>query len=538
MRCSFGDNEKLQVEHIASVISSHHPVDKITEEYGINESDRVGDEDTRIKALSRSVGPMLARLIPETGPWYKNKHLIKLNAILCVTCLAASTAGYDFSLINGLQAFPEWQLDLMKNPKSEWLGFIVITLAIGSIVGNIVGPQISDRRGRKKVIYAGLVMIIGVSLGQAFSNNDVAFIVTRVLIGFSAALMSQTVVLVSELSYPTYRPFFSCFYMTMYYVGSFLGAWVSYGSRNLGGWSWKLVCLMQILFPILMAPVVLFYLPESPRWYVSKDRIDEARETLIKFHGGGDPRYLPMINFELEEMSKQINLTRGLSLGWLSMFKTKGNRWRSLITITLGIFQQWNGVGVISYYLVQVLTSVGITDVTSQTLINGFLQFWNFLWAAFASFQVDRFGRRVLFLWSTIGMLLSYVIITGLSAAYAELGNDQAGIGVVVFLFIYYAHYDIAFTPLVTCYPVEIWPFVYRAKGIAMQHVANYGSLLFNQFVNPIALEAIAWKYYFVYIGVLIVMFFVIYFTYPETKGFSLEEVNMIFDSKDNNEDE
>lgn len=69
---------------------------------------------------------------------------------------------------------------------------------------------------------SGVVIIIGASLGQAFSNSEVSFIITRELKGFSAGLMTQTVVLVSELSYPTYRAFFSCFYMTMYYVGSFL----------------------------------------------------------------------------------------------------------------------------------------------------------------------------------------------------------------------------------------------------------------------------------------------------------------------------
>lgn len=128
--------------------------------------------------------------------------------------------------------------------------------------------------------------------------------------------------------------------------------------------------------------------------------------------------------------------------------------------------------------------------------------------------------------------------MTGLSAEYTQFGNNAAGIAVVAFLFIYYAHYDIVFTPLSTCYFVEIWPYIYRSKGVALQQFENKGSLLFNQFVNPIALDATAWKYYLVYVGVLFVMSFVIYFSYPETKGFSLEEVDFIFDSKNSIEDE
>jgi hypothetical protein len=97
-------------------------------------------------------------------------------------------------------------------------------------------------------------------------------------------------------------------------------------------------------------------------------------------------------------------------------------------------------------------------------------------------------------------------------------------------LFIYFGFYDIAFTGLTVSYPIEILPFALRAQGLAVLNFFIYGALFFNQYVNPIALEALAWKYYFVYIGVLLVSIVCIWFFYPETKGRMLEEVAEIFD--------
>lgn len=82
-------------------------------------------------------------------------------------------------------------------------------------------------------------------------------------------------------------------------------------------------------------------------------------------------------------------------------------------------------------------------------------------------------------------------------------------------------------------YPAEIWPFALRARGIAVTLTSTYTAMLFNVFVNPIALASIAWKYYLVFVAVLVVAWFTIYFTYPETRGHSLEEMAVIFDGGD-----
>lgn len=129
---------------------------------------------------------------------------------------------------------------------------------------------------------------------------------------------------------------------------------------------------------------------------------------------------------------------------YMELWKTPGNRHRLLISITLGIFSQWCGNGVVSYYLAIVLRTVGITSVTHQTLIAGLLQVWNLIFASAAALSVDKLGRRPLFLASASIMLVAYILVTALSGSFAESGSPATGVAVIPFLFMFFAGYDIA----------------------------------------------------------------------------------------------
>jgi MFS family permease len=111
------------------------------------------------------------------------------------------------------------------------------------------------------------------------------------------------------------------------------------------------------------------------------------------------------------------------------------------------------------------------------------------------AFLVDRLGRRTLFTWSGIGMLVSYIVWTACSAVNNKTGSQPAGIVVIVCLFTFYFHYDIAYTPLLMGYTTEIMPYSIRSKGLSCELLSIYCSLVIAAFVNPIGLENIGWKY-------------------------------------------
>jgi MFS family permease len=177
-----------------------------------------------------------------------------------------------------------------------------------------------------------------------------------------------------------------------------------------------------------------------------------------------------------------------------------------------------------------VLDTVGIKDSDTQTLINGLLQVFNFIIAGSAALLVDRLGRRTLFLWSAVGMLLSFIIWTACSAVFDITNASALGKTVIAFVFIFYFHYDIAYTPLLLGYPTEIFPYSIRSKGLTVELMSVYSSLIVLAFVNPIALDNIGWHYYIFYCCFDVVVLVVTWFLFPETKGYSLEEIAEVFD--------
>jgi sugar porter (SP) family MFS transporter len=447
--------------------------------------------------------------------------------------LFSSTIGYDNSMMNGLQALAPWQ-KFMRYPKGAYLGLINATQAIGGFAAYPLMSIIAQKFGRKWSIYGGCCLItLGTGL-QTGARNREMFIVSRLFVGMSSAFFGAVPMLVGETAYPTHRGIVTAIFQTLYYVGSLLSSWVTYGTRNTqSDWAWRIPSILQVAIPALIL-IFAVLAPESPRWLVAQGRNEEARATLIKYHAGGDEASA-LVSFEMAEIEETLRLERQFakSASYMDMFKTKGNRHRLFVGLTLGIFAQWNGVGIISYYLVSVLKTVGITSVTQQTLINGFLQLWNLIAAVTAAGLVDKLGRRFLFITSSIGMLICYIIMTGLIGSYAETKNAGVGIAVVPMLFLYYGFYDIAYTPLIASYPVEIWPYELRSRGVVITHAATYAALFFNLFINPIALTAIAWRYYIVYVVILIVICITVFLTYPETRGHSLEEIAVVFDGKD-----
>lgn len=483
---------------------------------------------------SNAAGSDLAAVLPaDPRPWWRQRHLLALNSMLFCAMLFSSTIGYDNSMMNGLQSLAQWQT-FMHHPKGAYLGGINAIQAGGSFLGYPGMAIIANRFGRKTSVYLGCAIIsFGVAL-QTAAQNPAMFIASRFVIGTSSGFLGAVPLLVTETAFPTHRGKMTAGYNTLYYVGSLIAAWATFGTREMTtNWAWRIPSLLQISIPVICIGGFILC-PESPRWLIAKGRHEEARRIFIKYHAGGN-EHSPLVEYEMIEVQQAIEMEAAnhRSTSYLDMFKTKGNRHRLIISVSMGVFAQWNGVGVVSYYLSSVLKTVGVTSVTQQTLINGFLQVWNLIIAVTAAGLVDRLGRRFLLLTSSFGMLVCYIVITGLSGSFAQTQNSATGLAVIPMLFIYYGFYDIAYTPLVIAYPAEIWPYHLRSRGVAVTLCSTFLALFFNLFVNPIALSSIAWRYYIVYVAILVGICLTAWFFYPETKGRSLEDMAAVFDGED-----
>lgn len=157
----------------------------------------------------------------------------------------------------------------------------------------------------------------------------------------------------------------------MYYLGAILASWSTFGTQSYEStWSWRIPTILQAGYPLVQLAFICL-LPESPRWLVSKDRSAEALHILAEHHAGGDTQS-PLVVREMAEIVGTIKMEQqAKSTGWSALVATPGNRKRLFIAVCLGAFAQWNGIGVVSYYLTLVLDTVGVTNSFDQTLING-----------------------------------------------------------------------------------------------------------------------------------------------------------------------
>ncbi|KAK7051545.1 hypothetical protein VNI00_004523 [Paramarasmius palmivorus] len=490
-------------------------------------------------AISGGADAGFAHLIDPNKKWYNNRRLIILNAWLVLLLITSSTNGYDGSMMNGLQSLDQWKKDF-NFPGPSMLGLLTAIQNIGSLAAYPFAPYVTDGLGRRMGIMIGALIMCGGTALQTASQTVNMFIGARYrlpcpqrfLIGFGLSFAANAApLLVTELSYPSYRAALTSAYNSLWYSGAIVMGYL----RDLPDPKYMVLANpISVAGCTISAPALLLFAPESPRWLVSKGREKEALRTLAYYHADGNEDD-PLVKYEFEEIKAAITFERTVAahVGYKSLFTSKGNLKRMRIIIAIAFFSQWSGNGLPSYFLNRVLDRIGITDGFDQLLINGILSIWNLCWALLASFLVERAGRRLLFITSAVGMLLFWTAQTICFAQSEITQRPEAGHGLIAFMFLFFAAYDIAFSPLIVSYTVEILPFAIRAKGFNVFNLTVSAAIIFNQYVNPIALDAITWKYYVVYCCWLVFELVYVYLFVVETKGLTLEETAALFDGEE-----
>ncbi|KFY32658.1 hypothetical protein V495_08845 [Pseudogymnoascus sp. VKM F-4514 (FW-929)] len=458
--------------------------------------------------------------------WWKCKNLRKLYFLLIIPLVGSWAEGYDGSMMNALQTSQEWQ-NFFGHPHGSLLALYNLSFAIGALIAVVpfpFGSYFADKIGRRWAIVCGNMVSITVAM----------FIVARIIIGMGVTITQGSCpLLVTELAHTQHRASVTALYNSNWYFGSVIAAWVTFGTINIqSSWAWRIPSLLQGASAVVQISMI-WIVPESPRYLIDKDRHEEALEILKKYHGEG--LVTEFVAAEFLQIKETIALEKEQSKrGWAELFRTPGNRKRALICYLQGFFSQWCGNGLISYYLVPVLKTIGITGSTEQAGLNGGLQIWNFIVAIWASFNLDRIGRRPMALGSTGCMIVIFTLWTVFSARFDITQDSGMATGVIVMIFFFYTAFNCGWQGLVIAYPVEILPYELRAKGLQLTFFGISSNVL-NQYINPVGLESIGWKFYTFYCAMLCVIFTVVYFLWVETKGVPLEEIAKLFDGEDAN---
>jgi sugar porter (SP) family MFS transporter len=456
--------------------------------------------------------------------------LLAFYALLAPACLiCAATNGYDGSVLTGLQGVSEWNAQFSK-PTGALLGITSASYPLGAIISTPFSALISDYFGRRwSIVVGSIIMLLGV-LMQCLSTTIGVFIGGRIIVGFGVTIaLAAAPVLVSELAHPRHRVLFTSLSNTSYYLGSLTAGWVTFGSINISGsWSWRLPVLLQAL-PAATQMVFVLFLDESPRWLCYKDRNDEAFQILVRRHGGGNAED-PLVQAEYYEMHETLKAEKEAKPIGLGVFlTTPSNRKRLAILVSLGVFGQWSGNGLVSYYLTKILTSIGITSQAEQTKLNGTIATVNYVTTVSAAILSTRVGRRVMFVGGAATMWVFFSSLAASIAVYNHTGSKASSQAALAFIFLYYTAYNVCLNPLLFLYPTEILPYRLRAVGLSILLMTTKAAGFFNQFVNPVGMDSLGWKYYLVYVVWLLVETAVFYFLYPETRGLTLETAQLAF---------
>lgn len=171
------------------------------------------------------------------------------------------------------------------------------------------------------------------------------YLAGRFLVGFGSNISNGTCpLLITEVSHPRHRGRITTIYNTLWYLGSIIAAWTTYGTlihltTNL---QWRLPSGLQCLMPGIQI-LALYLVPESPRYHIARGQPEKARQMLIKYHGNGQDTQF--VQWEFEEISNTIRLEReaASSSGWAELVRTPGNRKRCILIIATAIFSQCSG---------------------------------------------------------------------------------------------------------------------------------------------------------------------------------------------------
>ncbi|RAO73936.1 uncharacterized protein BHQ10_009948 [Talaromyces amestolkiae] len=492
--------------------------------------------------------PMLAGLLEDDHtPWYHKQKLRSLYLVLFPAAMGIEmTSGFDSQIINTVQIVPSWNKYFgsptghLKNGVPEYVidpqlkGFLGAAYSLGAICALPFIPWVNQRFGRRWTIFIGSMISLVGALIQGFSNGVGMYIVARLLLGFGIPYcIVAGSALIGELGYPKERPFLTSLFNSSYFIGQIIAASVGLGTVTIAGnWAWRIPSLLQIA-PACVQIATVFFLPESPRYLISKDRYDEAQAILVKYHAEGDANSL-FVKAELAQIEKSIKLEMEDSKqSWFDVFKTPGMRRRLFITAFLGLFTQWSGNTLISYYLSDILNLIGITDSVVKSKINIGIACWGLVTGTTAALLAPRFRRRPIYLLGACSLLTVYVAWTISMERFMVTKSHAAAIATIFFIFAYQPAYNLGYNALTYTYLVEIFPYMSRSRGIAWFQFYGRGAAFFATYVNPIGLARIAWRWLIVYCCWLIFEIVFIFFFFPETAGRTLEELSFLFEGKE-----
>jgi len=442
--------------------------------------------------------------------------------VCLVSTLGGFLFGYDTAVISGTLSFVREQFSM----NSLLEGWFVGSALLGCVIGVSFAGIIADFFGRKKVLFLSAILLSLSALGCALSGSLTELIVFRMIGGLGVGIASMLSPLyISEISPPENRGRMVSLYqfaitagiLFAYFANSrilLLGQSINFGdegllSRILSDEIWRTMFGTEII-PAVIFFILLFLVPESPRWLMAKNKQKNALDILLKFV------LKKTAEKEIDDI-KQVLAKETCS--WKHIFQP-GIRLALFIGITLAVLSQFTGINSIIYYGPKIFESAGFStggSLNSQVVIGVI----NVLFTLIAIWKIDQLGRRVLLIVGCSGMMVSHIVIGILF--YTGHSN---GILLLIFILCFIAFFAFSFGPVIWTLLSEIYPTYLRGRAMSIATLSLWsGTYIIGQTVPWLFENLKTHGTFWLFAGMCIPALLIVWKLVPETKGKTLEEI-------------
>ena len=459
----------------------------------------------------------------------KERNSLYIIVITLVATLGGLLFGYDTAVISGAEKSIQAYLINSLGLSSLAHGATISSALIGCIIGGSISGILTSRFGRRNTLFFAAVLLFVSALGSGepeflfFTKNEPSlgllymFNFYRIIGGVGVGLASAvSPMYIGEIAPADIRgrlvslnQFAIIFGMlVVYFVNWGIAKGQTLAWINTIGWR---IMFMSEAIPAALFGVLLFFVPETPRYLALKNKDSKALSILTRINGAEKARIiLQDIKNSVEKSSAKL-----FSYGKVVI----------IIGILLSVFQQFVGINVALYYAPRIFESMGAGKDASmlQTVVMGLV---NVVFTVIAIATVDKWGRKPLLMIGSVGMAFGMFAIGTL--AFMKI----IGISTLVFIIIYTASFMMSWGPICWVYISELFPNKIRGKAVAVAVAAQWAANYFISSTYPAMMEFSSGLTYCFYGAMSILSFIFVWKMVPETKGKTLEEMEQLWRRK------
>ena len=444
--------------------------------------------------------------------------------ISMVSALGGLLFGYDWVVIGGAKPFYEQFFHISGSANLQ--GWAMSSALLGCLLGSVISGVLSDRFGRKRLLIFSALLFVISALGTGAANQYNIFILYRILGGIGIGLASNlSPMYIAEISPAAVRGKFVSLNQLTIVIGILAAQLINWtiadaiptGSSNaeiLASWNgqtgWRWMFWAEII-PAFFFFILMFFVPESPRWLAKNGSENEVEKILAKIGGDGYAKN------EYNSIKETLDNETG-KVNFRELFKP-GLKKVLIIGIVLAVFQQWSGINVIFNYAEEVFKAAGydVSDILFNIVITGSV---NLIFTFIAIYTVDKLGRKSLMMIGAGGLAGVYALM---GAAYFF---NISGVVLLLLVVLAIATFAMSLGPVTWVVLSEIFPNRIRGAAMAVSTFSLWLACFVLTYTFPFLNEMLGASGTFWLYGIICVAGLVfIYYKLPETKGKSLEEI-------------